>query len=371
MKNRLLLSFGLAILLLQGCGGSSGDDNYDKKDETATQIQGRKVAPYSDNPLFSKQWYFYKNDEFYANYGVDLEAHIHPPATQKYTGKGIKIAIIDDGLDTAHADLQDAIKATYDMQTKTPDVTPRNNEENHGTAVTGIIGASSNSIGITGIAPAAELYFIRINFEEITGDSEIVDAFYKAKEWGADVINCSWGSGDVSDSIKSAIKDVANSGRDGKGTIIVFASGNDGILMGNDESAIDEVIAVGATDEHNRRTEYTNYGKDLDLLAPGGEDLGLVTLDQMGEKGAEDGDYVPPTSYEMFVGTSASAPIVTGVVALLLEANSNLTRAEVLKILEDSADKVDDEQCNYDQNGFSIYCGYGKIDLERAISAAL
>ena len=370
MNRCLFISGFLAMqLLLQGCGG----DKDSKKHTTLT----RAVAPYSDNPLFATQWYFYKNDEFYSYYGIDPNAHIHPLSSQKYTGRGVRVVVIDDALDVTHEDLQGAVVNVYDVETKTTNVMPRSDDENHGTEVTGLIGASSNSIGITGIAPGAELYFIRLNFNQNISESMIIDAFYKAKEWGADVINCSWGTGDVSDAVKEAIKDIAKTGRDGKGTIIVFASGNGGFdevgdPIGNDESGIAEVLAVSSTNIFNKRTSYSNYGAELDLLAPGGEYLGLTTLDQMEIKGLDNENYLPYNSFYAFVGTSASAPIVTGVVALLLEANNNLTRKEVMKILRANADKVDTNQCNYDPTtGHSIFCGYGKVNIQRSIAAAL
>ncbi len=373
-KRVLIIALLLIQLLIEGCYNDKSSDSSDPNIGTLT----RTVAPYSDNPFFKYQWYFYKNDEFYSYYGIDSDAHIHPLSTQTYTGRGVRVAVIDDALDISHEDLQGAIVYTYDMETETTDVMPRDDSENHGTEVTGLIGANSNSIGITGIAPGVELIFIRLPFNQNISESMIVNAFYKAKEFGADVINCSWGSGDVSDAVKTAIVDVAKTGRNGKGTIIVFASGNGGLdgigdSIGNDESGIAEVLAVSATNIYNKRTSYSNYGPQLDLLAPGGgEYLGLVTLDQMGIDGVANGNYVPYYSYYAFAGTSASAPIVTGVVALLLEANGNLTREEVMKILEENADKIDTTQCSYDPDtGHSDYCGYGKVNIERAISAVL
>jgi len=376
MKRCLTISGFLAIqLLLHGCGGV--DSRSSEPIGNEPNILERAVAPSADNPLFECQWYFDKNDAFYAYYGIDPDAHIHPLPTQTYTGRGVKVVIIDDALDLAHEDLQGAVVGSYDVITKTTDVMPRSDDDSHGTMVTGLIGANSNSLGIAGIAPRAELYFIRLPFGDNFSDSMVIEAFYKAKEWGADVINCSWGSGDVSDSVKSVIQDVAKTGRDGKGTIIVFSSGNGGfdgigVPIENDESGIAEVLAVSSTNIYNERTSYSNYGPELDLLAPGGEYLGLATLDQMGANGLSGGDYLLHDSYYMFTGTSAAAPVVAGVVALLLESGSHLTREDLISILEKSADKVDPSQCNYGPvTGHSIYCGYGKVNIERSITAVL
>lgn len=366
---RRFLLILLVLFLLNGCGGGGGSNdttlNIDKDDTT-------KVTPYSDNPLFSKQWYFAKNSEFYENYGIDQDAHIHPFDAPKYTGKGIKVVIIDDALDIHHEDLAGAVVKSYNVKTNSEDVLPKNDSEFHGTAIAGIIGARSNTLGISGIAPEAEIYFIRVPFDEFVSESLIIDAFYKAKEWGADVVNCSWGSGDVSDAIKEAIVDLAKNGRDKKGTIIVFAAGNEDEDIGNDESAIEEVVAVGSTNIYNKRASYSNFGQGLDFLAPGGEYIGLATLDLMGDNGVEDGNYIYHNSLKAFAGTSASAPIVTAIVALLLEANKNLTRVDIFNILKNSSDKIDKTNCNYDETtGHSIYCGYGKVNLTTSINQIL
>lgn len=357
----------VGAILLAGCGGSESTT-------TAFSTTERSVAPYSQNPLFYQQWYFDKDDSFYAQYGIDNDAHIHPLATAQYAGRGVKVVIIDDALDIYHEDIREGVVGVYDTQSGAIYVEPTDSTENHGTEVTGVLAATSNSLGITGVAPAAQIYFIRLPFNANLTESMIIDAFRQAKEWGADIVNCSWGSGDVSDALKATIQDLAINGRGGKGTVIVFAAGNGGYdavgdPMGNDESAIPEVIGVGATNIYNERAKYSNYGPELDIMAPGGEYLGIATTDRMGSAGNDPGNYLPSDSAQAFAGTSAAAPIVSGVAALLLEADSNLTRVDVMRILESSADKIDSANCNYDANGHSIYCGYGKVNITNALSA--
>jgi len=349
------------VILLNGCGG-------DNNDNVRSPLKHRSVEPYENNPLFYEQWYFSKNDVFYKLYDIDSDANIHPWPTTKYAGRGVKVVIIDDALDAYHEDLKSGVVATYDTESMSINVSPKSVDESHGTAVTGLALASSNGIGISGVAPGAQIYFIRIPFNKNFRLSMLVDAFEKAKEWGADVVNCSWGSGNVDDAVKSAIVDLAINGRNGKGTIIVFASGNENISMGNDESSIHEVLAVGATNRYNKRTSYSNFGPELDIMAPGGEFLGLASTDLTGNAGYSPGNYIEYYSFSAFGGTSASAPIVTGVVAQMLEADYNLTRVDVMEILRDSADKIDTNQCAYDSNGHSNMCGYGKVNVTNAIN---
>jgi len=316
---------------------------------------------FKEEPYYYQQWYLDKNITFYNENSIDSDANIHTNNLLKiYTGKGVKIAIIDDGLDTTHEDLKNAIIASYDIATHSSNVSPNNFSDFHGTAVTGIIGARVNGKGIQGIASQAEIIFLK--YKENMSDSETIELFNKAQEFGADIINCSWGTYDVSPAVKEKIVNLAKNGRGGKGIIIVFAVGNDNQDMGNDESAIPEVISVGATDRYNLRAWYSNYGKNLDIMAPGGYDLGITTLDPMGENGVSslDSNYLLYDDSESFIGTSASAPIVTGVIALMLEKNPNLTRKEVEDILHNTSDKIG----NLDYiDGFNKYYGYGKINL--------
>ena len=144
--------------------------------------------------------------------------------------------------------------------------------------------------------------------------------------------------------------------------------GNSNQDMGNDESAIPEVIAVGSTDEENLRAWYSNYGENLDILAPGGSYHGITTLDAMGSDGIAslDENYLLYDDYDSFRGTSASAPIMSGVIALILEKDPTITRAEIENVFKDSSDKIGNV---YYENGRNDYYGYGKVNLYNAINS--
>lgn len=345
----------VSLLFFVGCGGESGSSSSSSND-----------VKVSSEPFFYQQWYLSKDEAFYTQNAIDDEAHIHVDnLLNRYTGDGIKIAIIDDGLDVYHEDLSSSVIATYDITTKTTDVSHSTQNENHGTAITGIIGARVNSKGIAGVASKSQIIFLKS--KENMSDAQTIELFDKAEEFGADIINCSWGTYDVSQSVKDKIVDLATRGRDGKGTIIVFASGNDDQDMGNDESAIPEVISVGATDKDNLRAWYSNYGVNLDVVAPGGWSLGITTLDVMGSDGKAslNNNYLLYDDFNSFIGTSASTPIVSGAIALMLEKDSNLTRVEIENILKSTSDKIGNLAYS---SGRNDYYGYGKINLLNLIN---
>ena len=355
------------FFLFIACGGGSIGNNSKENIRESNITQDSSDTNISQEPFFYQQWYLDKNDTFYNQNSIDKDANIHPASLlQTYGGRGIKIAVIDDGLDVNHEDLVGAIIRTYNIANGSTNVAHTNFKDNHGTAVTGIIGARVNKKGIVGIANKAQIIFIK--YKESMSDSETVELFNKAEEFGADIINNSWGTGDVSQVVKDKIVDLAKNGRGGKGTIIVFAVGNDNKDMANDESAIPEVISVGATDSTNLRAFYSNYGVNLDVVAPGGYYFGITTLDDMGNRGDAilNENYILYNDPNEFAGTSASAPIVSGIVALMLEKNPNLTRSEVENILKNSADKIGNVPYSSGRNN---YYGYGKVNLEKIMNS--
>ena len=316
-------------------------------------------------PYYYEQWYLDRNESFYVQNDIDTDAYIHAGnALQHYTGKNITIAIIDDGLDVTHEEINTSIIATYDITTGTIDVSQNSKHAHHGTAVTGIIAADINGKGITGIANKSKIIFLK--YKENMSDSETIELFNKAAELGADIINCSWGTYNVSPAVKEVIQDLAKNGRNGKGIMIVFAVGNGNRDMGNDESAIPEVVAVGSTDRSNARSWYSDYGKELDIMAPGGSEVGIATIDPMGENGMGviDENYLLATDPNFFIGTSASAPIITGTIALMLEKESNLTRIMIDERLKNKSDKIGDMEY---VDGWNRYYGYGKVNLDQLL----
>jgi len=351
------------LLMLIGCG-SGGKNNYENIEEN--NEENTSFSPGLE-AYYSEQWYLEENQTFYAINNIDENAHIHmSDILQHYSGRGVTVAIIDDGLDVTHEELKKTEMITYDVAEHTSDVSHDGLYDYHGTAVTGIIAADLNGKGIAGIANQSKIIFLK--YHEEMSDSQVIEMFHKADELGADIINCSWGTYNVSPAVKETIQDLAINGRGGKGIIIVFAAGNDDQEMGNDESAIPEVIAVGSTDRDNLRAWYSNYGETLDIVAPGGYEVGISTLDPMGENGIAElkSNYLLANDPWSFIGTSASAPIVSGVIALLLEKYPELTREEIAELLKTSSDKIGNIEYIDDRNN---YYGYGKINVKNLMNS--
>jgi subtilisin family serine protease len=303
-----------------------------------------------DEPYYFAQWYINYNKNFYIHNKIAKNAGIHTTdkLLHQYSGKGVTIAIIDDDLDASHEDLKGAIFKIYPKNLMNKHILV----SNHGTAVAGIIAARKNTKGIQGIAYNSKIIFLQ-HPKNMTPDDTIV-LFDKAVKMGADIINCSWMSIAVSQKVRKKIKDLAINARNGKGLIIVFASGNGNQPNILNESSIPEVISVGATNKYNKRAWYSNFGKNLDIVAPGGNSIGFPTLNGV------DGKYLSYKKPNTFSGTSAAAALVSGVIALMLEKDPELTRIEVENILKMSADKIG----KYPYiNGKNDYYGYGKINL--------
>ncbi len=340
------------------------EDPLDENDMPTDPISQNSVL---DEPYFKEQWSIYEDARFYRQKRITQGASIMSGDTlNTYRGRGVKIAIIDDGLDMNHEDLEGSVVSSYDLNTKTSNVTHTNTEDTHGTAVTGIAAARVNTKGIAGVASESQIIFLK--FKPFMSDSEIIELFDRAASMGADIINNSWGTGSVSPAFRQKIIDLATNGRGGRGISIVFAAGNDGLNIDGDEASIPEVIAVGATNKDNLVTNYSNYGTNLDIVAPGGEYLGITTLDPSGSSGIAsiEENYLLYNDSNGFVGTSAAAPIVSGIIAMMLEKNPNLTRVEIENILKNTADKIGG--ISYDASGHNDYYGHGKVNLTNAMN---
>jgi len=239
-------------------------------------------------------------------------------------GEGVKIAVIDDGFKLSHEDLAGVKLAFgYNVETKTLDPSPLSPKEKHGTSVVGVLFAQHNKLGVRGIAPKAELVAIR---QTDTWTSNSLLSFYLVKLAQADVLNCSWQSPILLQPVQEVIKDLVRTGRQGKGMAVVFSAGNQGKLLkpASTEASMVEVITVGAVDAKGKRLKLSNFGPLVEVYTFG---QNIWTTDADLTK-----------KYKGFTGTSLSAAIVSGLIALDLSLDKNLSLAQIRKRLKQRLD---------------------------------
>ncbi|MEO0350005.1 MAG: S8 family serine peptidase [Cyanobacteria bacterium P01_A01_bin.15] len=346
------------------------------------------------DPLFLEQWHLQNNVLGLLDLNV-------VDVWDDYTGAGVDVAIIDDGVQREHPDLVANYSTPKDWDFTGGDTNADgfNIDDNHGTAVAGIIGATAgNDIGGVGVAHGATIFGFRAIFFE-----ELSDAINNASglssvdglDHSADIVNMSIGNSpdvffdqrlDLS-SLNEAIDNAAIFGRDGLGTILVKSAGNDRIF--NQDSNVSSwnanprTISVAAVDQDGFVSDYSTHGASV-LVTAFGTPGEVVTTDRVGGVG-----YTPFDFTSTFSGTSASAPMVSGVVALMLEANPNLGWRDVQEILVYSARHVGTdvgqgatrfEEYAWDFNGatnwnggglhFSNDYGFGLVDATAAVRLA-
>lgn len=297
-------------------------------------------------------------------------------------GDGMKIAIIDDGIEMNHPAFEDKIIGARDMLRA--DAHPiHQGIDSHGTPCASI--ATSLAPQAMGVAPLAQLIPIRI-----TGLGSIMqsEAFYWAVQQGADVISCSWGppDGNISktdddenwyplpDHTKRAFEYAHSQGRNGRGCPIIFAAGNGHEPVQFDGYAsTEEVIAVTSINHKFQKTIYGDYGFPVWCAFPSGDELlndqgqvintGIMVADRLGAKGYSLDHY-----YTLFTGTSASCPGVAGVVALILEQAPDLDVGQVKSLLARSCDKRGG--VTYNSQGYSREFGHGLLNAHTAVKNA-
>ena len=308
-------------------------------------------------------------------------------------GTGIRIGIVDDGLEVGHPDLAPNVDLANSFDFNDNDNDPSPGATNfHGTSCAGVAAArGNNGIGGSGVAPEATLVGIRL-IAAPTTDQQEADAFaYKS-----DIISAksnSWGPYDGAFGYAGpgalsaqALADTATAGRGGKGTVFLWAAGN-GNLNG-DDSNYDGwansiyAIAVSAMNDKGRSAYYSEPGANILVCAPsnGGKE-GITTTDRTGVLGYnEDGgtveypDFADNNYTNTFGGTSSATPAVAGVVALMLQANPNLTARDVQEVLVRSATQNDQFDGDWITNGagfhFNVKYGAGLVNAQQAVAMA-
>ncbi|QOR66382.1 S8 family peptidase [Cytobacillus suaedae] len=284
-------------------------------------IPSEKIKSLSENPAIQA---IEKNKVYNINPEevINQEVEENPPKTfiTSLTGKGIKIAVLDSGVERNHPDLKIAGGASF-----VEGSIDYSDDNGHGTHVTGIIGAQHNSTGINGIAPDATIYAVKVLDAEGFGYlSDIAAGIDWAINNNMDIINLSIGTNEESVTLSSMIKKAYNSG-----VFVVASAGNDGDLNGETDT-IDypgrypETIAVGAVDKNAIRANFSATGPLLEVVAPGVAILSTYLNNE----------------YAILSGTSMSTAYATGVLALIMETNPDASASKLRTILQETSKDI-------------------------------
>ncbi|MBD3192121.1 MAG: S8 family serine peptidase [Candidatus Heimdallarchaeota archaeon] len=255
-------------------------------------------------------------------------------------GQGVKVAVLDTGIDYNHVDLDDNYMGGYDYVNN--DNYPMDGH-GHGTHCAGIIAAEDNEQGVIGVAPEASLYGVKVLSDSGSGTiSDIVAGIDWSINNGMNVVSMSLGASSGDSTLQDACNRANNAG-----IVVVCASGNDYSSSISYPARYSSTIAVGAIDSSHTRASFSNYGSELDVVAPGVDVYSCA----------------PNDGYQQMSGTSMACPMVSGASALILAENSALTAEEVRTILHSTATDLG-------SSGWDQYYGYGLVNCPAAVAEA-
>lgn len=299
----------------------------------------------SYDPNVYEQWGLYNSQ--YEGFDISISQ-----AWSYATGRGIKVAVVDTGIDLNHQDLQNNIyPLSYDTETRT---SPSKAYKDHGTHCAGIIAAvRNNGIQVAGVAPDAKLMSVS---NRLSGSSNsemnLANGISWAWENGADVISCSWWCVQ-NDLLEEAIDNAVTEGREGKGCVFVKSAGNTYASISYPGNYSQDVLAVANMTINGSLAASSGHGSNLFVTAPGTNILSTIPNNQVAQMS----------------GTSMACPHVAGLAALILERNPSLTAKKVREIIAKNAKKVG--TVPYDTTKtygtWNERYGYGLIDAYKAV----
>lgn len=343
------------------------------------------------DPYYADQWHLDNRGQNGAVPGNDVL--VQPVWDLGFNGSGVQIAVVDDGLEYVHPDISPNYNpvGSYDFNLGNADPAPNTPFDSHGTAVAGVAAARDETACGVGAAFRASLSGIQVLSGPTTDALEAQALGYalnvnhiSSNSWGPTDSGSIFGG--VGPLALAAIEQGALTGRGGRGTVYVWAGGNG--LQNFDYANADAfvssryTIGVAATDYTGRQSWYSESGAALLVNAPSsgdgttdltGSELGITTSDLIGAAGYN--GY--PANLECtngFGGTSSAAPLVSGIVALMLDANPTLTWRDVQHILVETAIRNDPTDPGWALNGarypINHKYGFGRVNAFAAVNLA-
>lgn len=263
-------------------------------------------------------------------------------------GTGIKVGVVDTGIDMTHPDLTGKIADNVVYETTTID-----DGFGHGTHVAGVVAASTNnSQGIAGVCPDCQLYIAKCLNDSGSGDlATIAKGITWAADKGVKVINISAGGSNIPQTLTDAVKYAQ-----GKGILLVAGAGNNGNSNKFYPAAIDGVIGVAATDNNDKKSNFSTYGNWVQIAAPGFAIYSTIPHEH--DSNLKQGYPNLGRTYGSLSGTSMASPFVSGVAALVFSTQYGTSADAVKQRLCDTADKVD---------GTGSYWVCGRVNAEAAV----
>ncbi|GAB4402696.1 MAG: hypothetical protein OHK0039_01020 [Bacteroidia bacterium] len=293
------------------------------------------------------------------------------------------VAIIDEGVEDhedLYVDSTGVSRVLPGYMTSDPlngTGAPMRNGDAHGIAVAGIIAASHNSLGVSGIAPNVRLLPVHVFTDDtLWVVSDFADAIQWAWQNGADVINNSWVFDTCATtlfaSVEQALADATTLGRGGLGCVVTFSTGSDlvGRCVGYPATR-PEVLAVGAITGRGQRPNYASFGSTMDVVGVSSSQglPNITVIDRMDTLGYNSGseiyeEYSDGNYTKWFGGTSVSCAQASGIAALVLSVDSTLTQTQVRNLITSTA-------IDMGSPGFDNTYGHGRLNAYEAVNAAL
>lgn len=316
-------------------------EDFSTVQATLTETELKLLQKYDSKAIFqTEKKYEISSDKVVNSIATVLAA---PSNTTPYTGKGVKVGVLDTGVDTEHRDIK--LAGGYcSLVSECSNGVAYDDNNGHGTHVAGIIAAQKNDTGIIGIAPNVGLYSIKaLNDLGVGTTGSLIEGIQWAIDQDIDILNLS-----ITTTTNDVILENSLKTAYAKGIILVGAAGN----MGAEKepsvtypAKLNTVIAVGAvvTDSLTKLPE-SSIGAEVEIAAPGKTIFSTYPSEWDFEDGKQDG-------YTTLSGTSMAAPHVTGVLALYKqrfpEMNNKELRALVAGLAKDLGDKGRDTKFGF------------------------